>query len=104
MDKVDVVGLELAIRYRPRAWQTIEVDLGPPGIQRRLRRRFVGVCGFKAELKVPTLHENRMIKEKTPGDTIWLFFGHTKPLLAEQHNRITALGNSAVIRFADAFC
>jgi beta-xylosidase len=28
----------------------------------------------------------------------------TKPLLAEQHNRITAPGNSAVIRFADAFC
>jgi hypothetical protein len=59
----------------------------------------------KAGLTVPTLHENRMIKErKTPGDTIWLFFGHTKPLLAEQQNRITALGNSAVIRFADAFC
>jgi hypothetical protein len=48
MDKVDVVGLELAIRYRPRTSQTIEVDLGPPGIQRRLRRRLVGVCGFKA--------------------------------------------------------
>lgn len=43
---VDVVGLALAIRYRPRAWQTIEVNLGPPGIQRQLRRRLVGVSGF----------------------------------------------------------
>ena|ERR1700733_460745 len=32
MDKVDAVRLELAIRYRTRAWQTIEVDLGPAGI------------------------------------------------------------------------
>ena len=31
MDKVDAVRLELAIRYRTRAWQTIEVDLGPSG-------------------------------------------------------------------------
>jgi len=31
MDKVDTVRLELAIRYRTRAWQTIEVDLGPSG-------------------------------------------------------------------------
>ncbi len=31
MDKVDAVRLELAIRYRTRAWQTIDVDLGPPG-------------------------------------------------------------------------
>jgi beta-xylosidase len=29
---------------------------------------------------------------------------YTKPLLAGQHNRITALGNSAVVRFSDAFC
>lgn len=31
MDKVDAVRLELAIRYRTRAWQTIDVDLGPSG-------------------------------------------------------------------------
>jgi hypothetical protein len=31
-------------------------------------------------------------------------FWYTKPVLAGQHNRITALKNSAVIRFADAFC
>jgi Nucleotidyl transferase AbiEii toxin, Type IV TA system len=31
MDKVDAVRLELAIRYKTRAWQTIEVDLGPSG-------------------------------------------------------------------------
>jgi hypothetical protein len=31
MDKVDAVRLELAIRYRTRAWQTIEVDLGSSG-------------------------------------------------------------------------
>lgn len=31
MDKVDAVRLELAIRYRTRAWQTIGVDLGPSG-------------------------------------------------------------------------
>jgi Nucleotidyl transferase AbiEii toxin, Type IV TA system len=31
MDKVDAVRLELAIRYRTRAWQTIEVDLGLSG-------------------------------------------------------------------------
>ena len=31
MDKVDAVRLELAVRYRTRAWQTIEVDLGSSG-------------------------------------------------------------------------
>ncbi|MBB5058097.1 hypothetical protein HDF16_002803 [Granulicella aggregans] len=31
IDKVDAVRLELAIRYRTRAWQTIDVDLGPSG-------------------------------------------------------------------------
>src|ERR1700733_7339173 len=31
MDKVDAVRLELAIRYRTRAWQTIDVDLGASG-------------------------------------------------------------------------
>ena len=31
MDKVDAIRLELAIRYRTRAWQTIDVDLGPSG-------------------------------------------------------------------------
>ena len=31
MEKVDAVRLELAIRYRTRAWQTIDVDLGPSG-------------------------------------------------------------------------
>jgi hypothetical protein len=33
MDKVDAVRLELAIRYRTRAWQTIDVDLGPSGTE-----------------------------------------------------------------------
>lgn len=28
MEKVDAVRLELAIQYRTRAWQTIDVDLG----------------------------------------------------------------------------
>src|SRR5271163_732252 len=32
MDKVDVQRLELAVRYRTRAWQTIDVDLGSAGI------------------------------------------------------------------------
>ncbi len=32
MDKVDAVRLELGIRYQTRAWQTIEVDLGPAGV------------------------------------------------------------------------
>jgi hypothetical protein len=32
MDKVDAVRLELAIRHRSRAWQTIEVDLGSTGV------------------------------------------------------------------------
>jgi hypothetical protein len=45
-----------------------------------------------------------MIKEKNARRHDLALLGHTKPLLAEQHNRITALGNSAVIRFADAFC
>jgi hypothetical protein len=31
MDKVDAVRLELAVQYRTRAWQTIDVDLGPSG-------------------------------------------------------------------------
>jgi hypothetical protein len=31
MEKVDAVRLELAIQYRTRAWQTIEVDLGSAG-------------------------------------------------------------------------
>lgn len=31
MEKVDTMRLELAIRYRTRAWQTIDVDLGPCG-------------------------------------------------------------------------
>jgi Nucleotidyl transferase AbiEii toxin, Type IV TA system len=31
MDKVNAVRLELSIRYRTRAWQTIDVDLGPSG-------------------------------------------------------------------------
>lgn len=32
MDKVDAVRLALAIRYRTRAWQTIDFDLGPSGM------------------------------------------------------------------------
>jgi hypothetical protein len=56
-------------------------------------------------LKVPTLHENRMIKEKKrPATRSGSSLIIQSLLLAEQHNRITALGNSAVIRFADAFC
>ena len=31
MEKVDAVRLELAIQYRSRAWQTIDVDLGAAG-------------------------------------------------------------------------
>jgi len=31
MEKVEAIRLELAIRYRTRAWQTIDVDLGPGG-------------------------------------------------------------------------
>ena len=31
MEKVDAVRLELAIQYRTRAWQTIDVDLGASG-------------------------------------------------------------------------
>ena len=31
MDKVEAQRLELAVRYRTRAWQTIDVDLGPAG-------------------------------------------------------------------------
>jgi predicted nucleotidyltransferase component of viral defense system len=32
MNKVDTVRLEIAVRHRTRAWQTIEVDLGSSGI------------------------------------------------------------------------
>jgi hypothetical protein len=31
MDNADAVRLELAVRYRTRAWQTIDIDLGPAG-------------------------------------------------------------------------
>ena len=31
MDLADTVRIEVAIQYRTRAWQTIEVDLGPVG-------------------------------------------------------------------------
>jgi hypothetical protein len=31
MNNVDAVRLELAVRYRTRAWQTIDIDLGPAG-------------------------------------------------------------------------
>lgn len=31
MDNVDAVRLELAVRYRTRSWQTIDIDLGPAG-------------------------------------------------------------------------
>lgn len=33
MAKVEAQRLELAVRYRTRAWQTIEVDLGPAGLE-----------------------------------------------------------------------
>jgi len=32
VEKIDAVRLELAIQYRTRAWQTIDVDLGPAGV------------------------------------------------------------------------
>jgi len=32
MDKVDAVRLEVAVKFRTRAWQTIDVDLGAAGI------------------------------------------------------------------------
>ena len=32
MEKVDALRLELAIQYRTCAWQTIDVDLGPAGV------------------------------------------------------------------------
>jgi nucleotidyltransferase AbiEii toxin of type IV toxin-antitoxin system len=32
MDLADTVRIEVAIQYRTRAWQTIEVDLGPVGV------------------------------------------------------------------------
>ena len=31
MDNADAVRLELAVRHRTRAWQTIDIDLGPAG-------------------------------------------------------------------------
>ncbi|WP_180541693.1 nucleotidyl transferase AbiEii/AbiGii toxin family protein [Nevskia soli] len=31
MDRADTVRVEVAIQYRTRAWQTVEVDLGPAG-------------------------------------------------------------------------
>jgi hypothetical protein len=31
MDSADAVRLELAVRHRTRAWQTIDIDLGPAG-------------------------------------------------------------------------
>lgn len=31
MNNVDAVRLELAVRYRTRSWQTIDIDLGPAG-------------------------------------------------------------------------
>ena len=32
MDQADTVRAQVAIRYRTRSWQTVEVDLGPAGI------------------------------------------------------------------------
>jgi hypothetical protein len=32
MDNADAIRLELAVRHRTRAWQTIDVDLGPAGL------------------------------------------------------------------------
>jgi hypothetical protein len=32
MDNADALRLEVAVRYRTRAWQTIDVDLGPAGL------------------------------------------------------------------------
>lgn len=32
MDNADALRLELAVQYRTRAWQTIDVDLGPAGL------------------------------------------------------------------------
>jgi len=32
MDNADALRLEIAVRYRTRAWQTIDVDLGPAGL------------------------------------------------------------------------
>jgi hypothetical protein len=29
MEQADTIRLQVAIQYRTRAWQTIEVDLGP---------------------------------------------------------------------------
>jgi hypothetical protein len=33
MELADTVRVEVAIQYRTRAWQTVEVDLGPPGAE-----------------------------------------------------------------------
>src|SRR5271163_2177394 len=54
MDKVDAVRLELAIRYRTRAWQTIEVDLGSAevGVADLVEPTIRGLAGMG--LRVPS--------------------------------------------------
>jgi len=31
MEQADTIRVEVAVQYRTRSWQTIEIDLGPAG-------------------------------------------------------------------------
>lgn len=39
MDLADTVRVQVALQYRSRAWQTVDVDLGPPGSKANSRPR-----------------------------------------------------------------
>ena len=68
MDKVDAVRLELVIRYRTRAWQTIDVDLGPSGrgaVELVVPTiRGVAAMGLRIQSPVRCLNLNEQIAQK----------------------------------------
>ena len=68
MDKVDAVRLELAIRYRTRAWQTIDVDLGPSGrgaVELVVSTiRGVAAMGLRVPSPVRCLNLNEQVAQK----------------------------------------
>ena len=68
MDKVDAVRLELAIRYRTRAWQTIDVDLGPSGrgaVELVLPTiRGLAAMGLRVPLPIRCLNLSEQIAQK----------------------------------------
>lgn len=68
MDKVEAQRLELAVRYRTRAWQTIEVDLGPAGIEAvdlvKPAIRGLDEMGLRVTSPIRCLNLNEQIAQK----------------------------------------